>query len=85
MQMVDGYKLRKFGKAAKISFTGGKSDEYGEELGVGDRYLAIYDKARSTFTGLEEAYYDSDRPGDLRRVRDVYPVVRELEAGVRIL
>lgn len=63
--MVDSYKLRKFGQVAGIAFSGQQSDEYGDQMEVGDKYLAIYNLARSKRTDLREEYYDSDeRPGD---------------------
>lgn len=63
--MVDGYKLRKFGKAAGIAFSGAQSDEFGEQMEVGDKYLNIYGVARSRMVDNRSAYYDDDeRPGD---------------------
>lgn len=63
--VVDSYKLRRFGKEAGIAFSGSQSDEYGEQMEVGDKYLAIYNLARSRLRDKREEYYDSDeRPGD---------------------
>jgi len=70
MQMVDGYKLRRFGKAAGIEFTGAanRDDEFGQEMADGDKYLAIYELARATLGDWKDAYYaDSERPGDFAR------------------
>jgi len=67
MQMVDGYKLRKFGRAAGIEFSGAQSDEYGEQMEDGDKYLAIYGLARSRLTDPRTEYYASERPGDFAR------------------
>lgn len=70
MQMVDGFKLRKFGQSAGIEFSGAQSDEFGDQMGVGDKYLAIYNLARSRLTNPEDEYYDSDeRPGDFAQFR----------------
>lgn len=65
MSMVDGYKLRKFGAKAGISFAGVSNDEYGDQMEDGDKYLAIYNLARSRMSDPQEEYYNSDdRPGD---------------------
>lgn len=65
MSMVDGYKLRKFGAKAGLSFAGVSNDEYGDQMEEGDKYLAIYNLARSRLTSPAEEYYASaDRPGD---------------------
>jgi superfamily I DNA/RNA helicase len=65
MSMVDSYKLRKFGRVAGIEFAGVSNEEYGDQMGVGDKYLAIYNLARSTLGDKRAAYYDDDeRPGD---------------------
>lgn len=70
MQMVDGFKLRKFGASAGIEFSGAQSDEFGDQMGVGDKYLAIYNLARSRLTSHEDEYYDSDeRPGDFAQYK----------------
>lgn len=65
LSMVDSYKLRKFGDAAGIPFSGASNDEYGEQMEDGDKYLAIYQLARSLQVSWRDRYYDSDdRPGD---------------------
>lgn len=65
MQMVDSYKLRKFGDKAGIPFAGVSNDEYGDQMEVGDKYLSIYNLARSRLTTPDHEYYESDeRPGD---------------------
>lgn len=70
MSMVDGYKLRKFGRAAGIPFAGTANDEYGDSMEDGDKYLAIYGLARSRLTTPEHEYYESDdRPGDFAQFR----------------
>jgi len=64
-QMVDGRKLRAFGKEAGIPFSGSSSDEYGEQMEEGDKYIAIYDRSRARLISHEKEYYEGeDRPGD---------------------
>lgn len=65
MQMVDNYKLRRFGKQAGIEFSGVQNDEFGQEMADGDKYLALYGYARSVLGDWKQAYYnDDERPGD---------------------
>lgn len=65
MSMVDSYKLRKFGSKVGIAFAGVSNDEYGDQMEEGDKYLAIYNLARSRLTSPQDEYYNSyDRPGD---------------------
>jgi len=69
-QMVDGYKLRKFGAKAGIPFAGVASDEYGEQMEDGDKYLALYNLARSRLTSPRDEYYAADdRPGDFAQFK----------------
>lgn len=68
LAMVDSYKLRKFGDLAGIPFSGSSNDEYGDQMEDGDKYLAIYQLARSMRSDIADQYYKSDdRPGDHAR------------------
>lgn len=68
LAMVDAYKLRKFGAVAGVKFSGAQNDEYGEQMEDGDKYLAIYNLARSRLTSPRDEYYGSDdRPGDFQQ------------------
>lgn len=63
--VVDYRKLRQFGEAAGYQFRGQATDT-GEQMELGDQYLSILQKAENMLVRrLDEAYYDSDRPGDL--------------------
>lgn len=65
MQVVDSYKLRKFGADAGIAFAQFSTlNDTNEQMEVGDQYVAIYAKARNRMVPYQEEYYDSDRPGD---------------------
>lgn len=65
MSMIDSYKLKKFGNKAGIPFAGVSNDEYGDQMQIGDKYLSIYNLARSKMTSPVEEYYESyERPGD---------------------
>lgn len=61
--VVDSYKLRKFGDKTGFRFRG-QSNDTGEQMEIGDQYLAILAKAVNRMTSLRDEYHESDRPGD---------------------
>jgi DNA helicase-2/ATP-dependent DNA helicase PcrA len=61
--VVDSYKLAKFGDKAGFRFRG-QSNDTGEQMELGDQYLAILSKALNRMVDLREEYHESDRPGD---------------------
>lgn len=61
--VVDSLKLRKFGDRTGFRFRG-QSNDTGEQMEIGDQYIAVLGKCANRMTPLREEYYESDRPGD---------------------
>lgn len=61
--VVDSKKLRVFSSKTGFRFKG-QANDTGEQMELGDQYLAILSKQVNRGTDLREEYYDSDRPGD---------------------
>lgn len=61
--VVDNYKLRKFGDKTGFRFRG-QSNDTGEQMEIGDQYIAILSKAINRQSPLRDEYHESDRPGD---------------------
>jgi superfamily I DNA/RNA helicase len=61
--VVDSAKLRKFGDKAGFRFRG-QSNDTGEQMEIGDQYLAILSRAVNRMVDLWDEYHESDRPGD---------------------
>ena len=61
LSVIGGKHLRVFEQLVNVPITGKKSDDDGQELG--DMYLDIISFARNKVIPLEQAYYQSDRPG----------------------
>lgn len=61
--VVDNYKLKKFGDKTGFTFKN-QSNDTGEEMGIGDKYLSVMSKSVNRMTSLYDEYYQSDRPGN---------------------
>lgn len=64
VSVVDSYKLRKFGDKTGYRFRG-QSNDTGEQMEIGDHYLAVFSKSVNRMTSLHDEYMASDRQGDL--------------------
>jgi DNA helicase-2/ATP-dependent DNA helicase PcrA len=61
--VVDTTKLKKFGDKIGFVFRG-MSNDTGEQMELGDKYLYLYSKCVNRRSKLHEEYYESDRPGN---------------------
>lgn len=61
--VVDITKLRKFGDRIGFGFRGQNNDT-GEQMEVGDQYLAVLSRAVNRMVDIRDEYYESDRPGN---------------------
>lgn len=64
VSVVDNHKLRKFGDKTGFRFRG-QSNDTGEQMEIGDHYIAVLSKSVNRMTSLHDEYMASDRQGDL--------------------